>query len=420
MSKIFSTSLLLFIATVAQAQNQDVIYHINQPAGEIIVPSTTLSDVKTAGQHFHTNHIIYVPDHKVRTQSGYFLTAETPASIACVYQLTSVLVPGCPIASTTSLPAGGRGKIALIELAHYANAQNDLNAFSTAFNLPQPTFSLVTVDGGGNYNTEATLEILLDIEWAHAMAPNAAIEIVEGPDSGQGFYDAFVQAGEDVLAAGGGAVSASWGSSEYAGETTFDSSLQEPLVTYFVASGDSGAPAEYPASSPYVIAAGGTTIVRDSNGDFNGETAWSLDDEGHGGTGGPSAYESRPFFQDGVENVVRAQRGTPDISFDANPSSGVNVYDSDPNAETAGYCLNDWCIIGGTSLAAPALAGVINATGQLVLNTQMELSYIYSLALPGNYNKLWRDITEGYNGYDAENGYDFTTGIGSPLTYVGK
>jgi len=105
----------------------------------------------------------------------------------------------------------------------------------------------------------------------------------------------------------------------------------------------------YPAVSPHVVAAGGTMIHRKASGTLTGETAWS------GSGGGPSAYEARPHYQDSLVARVGSRRGAPDVSFDADPNSGVAVYDSTPCQGLSG-----WLVFGGTSVAAPSLAGVFN------------------------------------------------------------
>src|SRR5579862_4338516 len=108
-------------------------------------------------------------------------------------------------------------------------------------------------------------------------------------------------------------ISNSWSSSEFSGETSDDSYFSGEGVAYFLSSGDSGAPAQYPSASPYVISVGGTTLKTDRKGNFSSETGWSLTKAGKGG-GGPSAYESRPSFQNGIWGVVKTSRGTPDIA----------------------------------------------------------------------------------------------------------
>jgi len=343
-------------------------------------------------------------------------TCETPASLACVYGLTSN-VPGCPINGTSALPTGGWGAIAVVEGYDNPYAAQDLIKFSQQFGLPPANFSVYYT---GNivppYNASAADEHVLDIEWAHAMAPQAKIIMVEGQDdSVVEHMNAIQLASQKVLEAGGGLVSISWTVAEFLGENAYDSYFQTPGIVYVVSSGDYSAPARYPSSSPYVIAAGGTSVVRNTQGNFVMETGWSTDPtvpigSKSGGSGGPSLYESRPAFQNSVMRIVGAMRGTPDISFDADPNTGVCVYST---------AHGGWLKDGGTSVSAPALSGIINVANRRAQSSQQELSYIYSNALK-NYHAYWHDITQGNNGFPALTGYDFVTGLGSVRSYNGK
>lgn len=233
------------------------------------------------------------------------LNCETPASIGCVYGLTPS-VRGCPINSTSINPSGGWGTIAVVEAYdNTPNDQNDLNTFSSAFNLspaglttyyaqaagpntPNPTgcpaSSLVPdinpPDACQNHiksSNNPCDEHVADIEWIHAMAPNAQIIMIEAKsDNIQDKMNAVCLAGYLVAQAGGGLVSMSWSIPEFSGETLYDSYFQgTPNVVYVAASGDYSKPANYPSASPYVISAGGTSITRNAQGNLTGETAWS-------------------------------------------------------------------------------------------------------------------------------------------------
>lgn len=348
-------------------------------------------------------------------------TCETPASMACIYGLTPQ-IPGCPIQGTTAVPQGGWGAIAVVEAYDNPYAEHDLKIFSNEFNLPPCTvangcFSVVYASGKKPpYNSESADEHVLDIEWAHAMAPQAKIIMVEAASEAfQDHMDAILVASQEVAAAGGGLVSISWSISEFPEETFYDRYFLTPGIVYIASSGDYAAPARFPSSSPYVISAGGTSIVRNAQGNFIGETGWNLNPNSplgskSGGSGGPSLYEPRPFFQNTVMKIVGGARGTPDISFDSDPQTGVCVYST---------AHGGWLRDGGTSVAAPALAGIINSANRRASSTQDELAYIYNLAIK-NYHSYWHDILSGNNGYPALAGYDFVTGLGSPLGYGGK
>ena len=154
-------------------------------------------------------------------------------------------------------------------------------------------------------------------------------------------------------------------------------------------------------------AAGGTTISRNPfTLNFQAETGWNL------AGGGPSEGEARPSYQHGVSSIVGSTRGVPDISSDADPNSGVWVMDSIPADGQGGP--GSWWIVGGTSVASPTLAGIVNSAGHFFASTNAELTTVYDNLGTANF----RDITQGscffYNGFFAGKGWDFCTGVGSP------
>lgn len=410
MQKIFFYLILYLCATVLHAQE----IRINVKHGQIIVPNSSIARAKDKGVRAHTNYLIFSP-YKKNAING-LPGGETPASLACVYGLTQS-VPGCPISLTSALPQGGWGVIAIVDAYDNPNAENDLNIFSAQFGLPLCTtangcFQKIYASGTQpGYDPGWAIEEALDIEWAHAMAPHAKIFLVEADSAtNEGLFLAEDRAGDLVTAAGGGIISNSWGESEYPEETTFDFHFQKPGIVYFASSGDSAAPANYPSSSPFVISSGGTSILR-TNGLFKTETAWSLNlNRGDGSSGGPSLYESRPSYQNIVQKIVGTHRGTPDISFDANPETGVDIFSTDAGG---------WIIVGGTSVSAPSLAGIVNAANTRAASSQAELAAIYQ-GLLKNYHALWHDVLVGNNGYACLAGYDFVTGLGSVLGYGGK
>ena len=152
------------------------------------------------------------------------------------------------------------------------------------------------------------------------MAPAAKLILVEAASNSLAdLMQAEQVASNLVAAAGGGQVTNSWGSSEFAGETTYDSHFTTAGIVYFASSGESPGPS-YPSSSPNVVSAGGTTISRNPTTlNFLYETPWQSAGDGI------SAYEPRPHYQNAIQTVVGAKRGTPDLSFDANPETGVWV-----------------------------------------------------------------------------------------------
>jgi subtilase family serine protease len=187
----------------------------------------------------------------------------------------------------------------------------------------------------------------------------------------------------------------SWGGNEFSSESAYDFHFTTPTgkrtaVSFFVSSGDAGTPAEYPSASPNVISVGGTTLNNIGSPSFT-ETGWS------GSGGGCSAYETANAAQStGLVNCA-GKRATPDVSLDADPDSGVSVYDS--------YGYNGrkgWFTVGGTSASAPMWAAR-SAVALAVVNA----SYVYGGSI------TYRDITSGNNGAQCLVGYDLVTGRGS-------
>lgn len=381
--------------------------------GHVVVPDSSIPRSGDAGKRAHTNIRMFVPEagfNSVRhfngpPYSGYFF--ETPASIGCLYKLTKG-TPGCNPNTVTINPTGGAKAIAIVDAYDYPNAASDLAAFSTQFGLPAANFQVVYASGTkppGNLNWE--LEEALDIEWSHAMAPNATIYLVEAASNY--FSDLFlaVQVASNLVAtAGGGEVSMSWGSGEFSSETTYDSYFTTPGVVYFASTGDAPGTG-YPSVSPNVVAAGGTTIRRDPyTGNFKSEIAWS--DAG----GGLSYYEPRPSYQAVISGLVGNQRGVPDFSAVADPNTGVWVYDSGNGG---------WYILGGTSVSSPMMAGIVNRAGSFAASSAAELTTIYNNL---GVTTAFKDITGGYcgpyMGYSSERGWDICSGVGTSRGSTGK
>jgi subtilase family serine protease len=193
------------------------------------------------------------------------------------------------------------------------------------------------------------------------------------------------------------AVSMSWGSAEFSTEHSYDSYFSKSGVVFFASAGDNGAGVLWPSSSPNVVSVGGTTLNLGTTGAVISETAWS------GGGGGVSAYEQQPAYQT-TYGLKYAKRSIPDVSYDADPNTGVMVYDSTPYDSTTG-----WWTVGGTSAGAPQWAA-IHALGLTTGNANFYLDTGQS------YSLHFRDIKSGSNGYPATVGYDLATGLGSPIT----
>lgn len=299
---------------------------------------------------------------------------------------------------STSATAGAGTTIAIVDAYDDPTAEKDLNVFSSQYGLPACTtangcFTKVNQTGGSKYpRTDAgwALEISLDVQWAHAIAPGAKILLVEAKTNSF----ANLLAAEDYARTHAQYVSNSWGASEFSGESSYDAHFAQSGVSFFVSAGDAGLPAEYPSSSPNVISVGGTTL-HFSGSTFTGETGWSS------GGGGCSVYETATSAQSSFAGYAQVgcagKRATPDVSLDADPASGVSVYDSTRYQGQTG-----WWTVGGTSASSPMWAARAADAGVVV-----DATYVYGNSI------TYRDITSGNNGAPCLVGYDLCTGRGS-------
>jgi subtilase family serine protease len=385
--KVLLSSLLLLVTAFAsgplpaQAQGRAWIH----------VPDTSVEFPVNVGKHAHTNHLIrIVPNGGLGPNGGM-----TPAQLRSFYNMPSV---------------GGSGVIAIVDAYHYPTALNDFNVFSAQFNLPIETSNNATAStntvfqvvyaSGRKPRTNAgwAQEAALDIEWAHAMAPNAKIVLVEAASNS--FASLFAAVDKASKLPGVTQVSMSWGGSEFSSEAVYDTHFQKSGVVYFASSGDVGGIVSYPAVSPYVVAVGGTSVSTNSSGAFVNETGWN------GSGGGTSRYEAKPAYQISLSGT---KRRVPDISSDADPYTGVAVYDSTSYQGFAG-----WLVFGGTSVSSPCMAGMVNLAGHTAgpWSSSDELNRIYSALGTSSF----RDILSGKAGnFNAVSGWDFVTGVGAPL-----
>jgi kumamolisin len=332
----------------------------------------------------------------------------TPRQVAELYQFPS--------------DVDGSGQtIAILELGGgYRPA--DLKTYFTSLGIPEPSVIATSVDKGKNKPTNANSadgEVLLDIEVAGAVAPGAKIVVYFAPNTSQGFQDALTTAIHDSTNKPS-VISISWGGPEstWTGQsmTAFDSAAQDAAalgVSICVAAGDNGSSdgvndganhVDFPASSPHVLACGGTNL-QSSGQAISSETVWN--DGGQGGAtgGGYSAQFPLPAWQSsaGVRPPSGGGRGVPDVSGDADPETGYQVL-------VDGQSM----VIGGTSAVAPLWSGLIALLNQKLGGPQGFLQpRLY--ALPRSAKAL-QDITKGSNGaFSAGPGWDACTGLGSPV-----
>jgi hypothetical protein len=262
------------------------------------------------------------------------------------------------------------------------------------------------------------IETFLDIEWAHAMAPGANIYLAQFPGSLTQPLASVLNAANYLAAQGVPVISMSYGLDETIENATGDMALGESIFTqypntaFIVSSGDqhSGEPFDYPASSPNVIAVGGTEFLNVGNPIGGQEIPWT-DSFGEGGGGGVSSYFAEPGYQTAV--FTGSGRGVPDVSMDANNAWMYDSYDSP---------FEPWFPEGGTSLAAPMFAGLIAdadqgraQAGQAPIGTSELHTSLYAIGAGASYTSVFNDITSGSNNFfSAGPGYDLATGLGTP------
>jgi len=382
----------LYLAPSSAQEQEGVL-----PDGrKMIIPE---SSIPHPGQ-IHTNYFIVGSKERApQPPPG----VETPGSVACVYELVAG-PPGCPVATSTAVPTGGVGAIAIVDAGYYATAASDLAAFSSYYGIPQADFQVVYASGTQPpVYSDWLLEEALDIEWAHAMAPQAKLFLVESVQvNTDPTWQAVEVAGELVAENGGGVVSMSWGIPEFPQEVEYDKYFTAPGVVYFAAAGDSGLNVtSHPAVSPNVVSVGGTYFNRNENGDFTSEQYFT-----GGGGGGLSIYEARPAYQNVIENIVGTQRGFPDVASNF--------------CCTAVYLEGGWTSVGGTSWSSPTFAGIVSSAGRLAQSSQIGLTALYNEYASGQaYKKnYFYDITTGDPSCVV--GWDICAGVGSARTYNGK
>jgi subtilase family serine protease len=437
-------------------------------AGQIVTPESSIDRAEDAGKRAHTNVVVRSLDGRkallLNSQEAMAAigpdtttTIETPASLGCLYvssptKRTTGCVPNFFAGGGHGPSAAGWGAIALVDAYDNPSASQDLVAFDKYFGLKAAKFTKIYANGNGDCTTPPpnagwALESSLDIEWAHVYAPNAQIVLVEACSNS--YTDLLYAEGVAInyiqVNYGGGQVSNSWGSGEFSGENSYDPifagfnySPFVPVVT-FASAGDSGCGAAYPSSNPWLVSAGGTTVNRNSGTNtFNNESCWG------GSGGGSSVYETYatsftgsntgPWADYQYPIFAQGSRQTPDLASDADPASGVAV-DALYYGQVVGACTTEPCFfeVGGTSVASPSLAGIVNRAnnrettcfGNSVTGgcwfSSGENNLLYSqLSTATNYYQNFYDVTTGSNGCTVTDHWDYCTGVGSPRDLLGK
>ena len=361
----------------------------------------------------------------------------TPALMQAAYGLNSVYSAANPATQ------GAGQTVAVIAAYHNPGIAADLANFSTKFGLPAcgtGCFSVVyTVNGvpttkAPAVNTGWAVESSLDVEWVHAVAPQAKIVLVEAASASYNDLLAAAYYAANTLKAS--VVNMSFGGPEWSGEVAASQSyFGNTKASFVAASGDSGYGASYPAASSNVLTVGGTTLSTTSTGIYGAETAWK------GSGGGLSAYETvlpTAYPVTTSASLVNAwttakKRPIPDVSYDADPASGFYVVSQ--TGIGAGY----YGIVGGTSAGAPQWSGLIaiaNAlrakagkaaftTAQMATGTKVTIQSALENLSAGKvanapaYAELFNDVNTLTNGTcglycTASGGWDLVTGMGTP------
>jgi kumamolisin len=318
--------------------------------------------------------------------------------------------------------ASGAGQtIGIIELGG-GYKQADLTAYFKTLKLAAPGITAISVDKGKNKPSNANSadgEVMLDIEVSASVAPGAKVVVYFTPNTDQGFIDAITTAVHDATNKPS-VISISWGGPESTwtkqAATALDAACQSAAalgITITVAAGDDGSSdgatgnnVDFPASSPHVLACGGTKL--DANGaTIVSEVVWNETANNEGATGGGvSNLFALPSWQANSKvpapSVKTGGRGVPDVTGDADPTTGYTIR---VDGQTS--------VIGGTSAVAPLWAGLVAVANQQ-LGTQV--GFIQPAIYAAKAASAFNDITQGNNGtYSAGPGWDACSGLGSPI-----
>jgi kumamolisin len=360
--------------------------------------------------------VLGLDNSSIYTHNAIQFEGELAESIPQGYP-TKVAVTPPQVATAYNLPTGDGygGCVGILELTYfgYVTGYNtaDVNNSFTRIGLTPPTVVDVLVDGATR-STTSDAESMLDIYCAGGVVPRAKLVCYTAPNSNQGFYDCIMAVATDTTNRPS-ALGISWGGGE---STAYLSSAFQACVavgiTCFSSTGDNGAAGYtciYPSTDPYQIGAGGTSIYLNNNNTWNNEVAWS------GGGGGVSSFVALPTWQTGLTSkqisltgilydpVVLPFRGVPDVSAPADPGTGYQFY---VNSSLQQY--------GGTSAAAPFLAGMITRLTQL-WGKRMTFANTLFYSNPSAFRDIvLGDNRDGGSGYTTTIGWDAATGLGTP------
>ena len=321
------------------------------------------------------------------TPTGLF-----PADLQSAYKLPSAT-------------AGAGRTIAIVDAFDDPAAESDLGVYRSQFGLPACTtangcFRKVDQNGGTTFprkNASWAEEISLDVDMVSATCPNCHILLVEANSSSFANLGAAVNR---AAALGATAISNSYGGSD-ASDASNGSFYNHPGIAVTASSGDAGFGVEYPASSQFVVAVGGTSLRKASTTRGWTESAWA--GAGSGCSAFNTAIPSAATFDTGC-----SRRAVADVSAVADPNTGVAVFDS-----IAFQGFSGWLVFGGTSVSSPIIASVYGLAGNAATIDANDFPYQHASSL--------FDVTTGSNGTcspsqlcTARVGWDGPTGLGTP------
>jgi len=415
--KAFDVELMNYESPSGSYRGRSGPIHIPSELDGIVTAVLGLDNRPQAKPHFRIHHSPMTARARALQQqpAGTF----TPVQVAQLYDFPA--------------SADGSGQcIAIIELGGGFRARDVKSYFKSTLKMTPPKVVAISVDNGHNKPTGDPSgpdgEVMLDIEVAGAVAPKSTLAVYFAPNTDQGFYDAIAAAVHDTRY-NPSVISISWGGPESSWTqqslTQFNTLLEDAAtlgLTVCVASGDNGATdgltdglqhVDFPASSPFALACGGTKLSA-ANGNYGNEVVWNEIANQEGSTGGGvSDFFPKPSYQADAPNLkVPASknpgnfvgRGVPDVSGDADPVSGYDVY-VDGQAS----------VIGGTSAVAPLWAGLTACINQVLGKRAGAMSSLVYLQV-APVNGTFHDITNGNNGsFAAGPGWDACTGWGTPI-----
>ena len=332
--------------------------------------------------------------------SKYSNTGYTPFQIKKAYNINS--------------KRNGNGvKVGLIDYLGNDYIRDNLEIFSNEFNLKKANVIIYgESDKNNGFNFSSYIEVWADTQWVHAVSEEAELIVFR---TKQYNIKSIMESVSDAVLNGCDVILLTFQTEFESVYSVYNNTIFNSDAVFIASAGDYGAGAFFPSCAESVLSVGGTSLEIDKSGKRMGkETVW------RGTGGGVCDYVDIPAYQrrfSGINELTGGKRGVPDISFFADPENGYSVYHSSTGDKFG------WYSAGGTSLSAAVVAGIIaNLLSDGIIKEKKDIhNWFYSLAggnaYKNSYNKFY-DITLGGNGmFNAKNGYDLCTGLGSLINF---